>query len=126
MPRKPEKPITKTMTGDDSPEPQTKKTPKTLDNTTVSKAKDNVRDLKVFGDGDMFRLISKASSKKENWMKSTKALEIPKIGVVIQVTTQQGDNVAEGLVFVPGARIEETEVEGVVIARRLVNDARIA
>lgn len=79
---------------------------KTLHNTTVSQAKDNVSDLKVFGDGDMFKLLSKASSKSEGWMKSTKAMEIKDVGCVVQVTTQQGDNVAEALTFVPGVRLK--------------------
>lgn len=38
-------------------------------------------------------------------MKSTKAMEIESIGCVVQVTTQQGNNVAEALVFVPGVKI---------------------
>ena len=59
----------------------------------------------MFGDGDTFKLICKASSAKERWMKSTKAMEIAGVGVVVQVTTQQGDNVAEALQFVPGAVI---------------------
>lgn len=63
-------------------------------------------DLVVFGDGDTFQLICKASSKAEGWLKSTKAMEIPGVGCVVQVTTQQGDNVAEALTFVPGVRIE--------------------
>ena len=42
-----------------------------------------------WGNGDTFKLISKASSKEEGWMKSTKAMEIEGVGVVIQVTTQQ-------------------------------------
>lgn len=54
----------------------------------------------MFGDGDTFKLICKASSAKERWMKSTKAMEIAGVGVVVQVTTQQGDNVAEALQFV--------------------------
>ena len=29
------------------------------------------------GNGDMFKLLCKASSQKEGWMKSTKAMEIP-------------------------------------------------
>lgn len=40
-------------------------------------------------------------------MKSTKAMEIEGVGCVVQVTTQQGDNVAEALTFVPNVRIEE-------------------
>lgn len=78
---------------------------KTYHNTDISKAKDNVSDLKVFGEGDTFKLICKASSEKEGWMKSTKAMEIFGVGCVIQVTTQQGDNIAEALTFVPNVRI---------------------
>ena len=79
---------------------------KTLHNSTVAGATKNVADIKVYGDGDTFKLISKASSAKEGWMKSTKAMEIAGVGCVVQVTTQQGDNVAEALTFVPGVRIE--------------------
>lgn len=79
---------------------------KTLHNSTVDGAKKNVSDLVVYGDGDTFKLICKASSKEEGWMKSTKAMEIPYVGCVIQVTTQQGDNIAEALTFVPGVKIE--------------------
>lgn len=78
---------------------------KTLHNTTVSKAKGNIPDLITFGDGDTFKLICKASSGSEGWMKSTKAMEIEGVGCVIQVTTQQGDNIAEALTFVPNVQI---------------------
>jgi len=40
-------------------------------------------------------------------MKSTKAMEIAGVGCVVQVTTQQGDNVAEALTFIPAAKIKE-------------------
>jgi hypothetical protein len=94
---------------------------KTLDNTTAKQAKDQVSDLQVWGDGDMFKLLSKASSKKEGWMKSTKAMEIPGVGCVVQVSTQQGDRVAEAVTFVPGVKIQETFGErDTVTARRLV------
>ena len=82
---------------------------KTLHNSTVSGAKKNVSDLVVFGDGDTFKLICKASSKAEGWMKSTKAMQIDGVGCVVQITTQQGDNVAEALSFVPGVKIELIE-----------------
>jgi len=73
----------------------------------------------------MFKLLCKASSEKEGWMKSTKAMEIPQVGCVVQVTTQQlndtgvhrtySDNksevqqsvIAEALTFVPGVKIAE-------------------
>lgn len=80
---------------------------KTLHNSDISGAKKNVEDLKLFGDGDLFKLISEASSKNEGWMKSTKAMEIPYIGCVVKVTTQNKDNIAEALVFVPGISIQE-------------------
>ena len=79
---------------------------KTLGNTDTNGATKNVKDIKFYGDGDTFKLISKASSAKEGWMKSTKAMEIDGVGCVVQVTTQQGDNVAEALVFVPMVRLE--------------------
>jgi hypothetical protein len=79
---------------------------KTLNITSVQGAKAAIKDIVVVGNGDMCKLLSKASSKKERWMKSTKAIEISGVGCVVQVTTQQGDNVAEALVFVPGVRIE--------------------
>lgn len=94
---------------------------KTLVNTDANGATKNVKDIVFWGNGDTFKLISKASSEKEGWMKSTKAMEIPATGCVIQVTTQQGENVAEALVFVPHTRIEETkDDDGKVISRQIV------
>lgn len=79
---------------------------KTLDNSTCQQARDQVSDLKVVGNGDLFKLLCKASSKAEGWMKSTKAMET-RGGCIVQVTTQQGEHVAEALCFVPGAKIVE-------------------
>lgn len=94
---------------------------KTLGNTTASGATKNVKDIVFWGDGDMFKLISKASSKAEGWMKSTKAMEIKYVGCVVQVTTQQGEQVAEAVTFVPNVRIEESfDTEGKVVSRKLV------
>ena len=85
---------------------------KTLGNTDVNGAHKNVKDLVVFGHGDLFKLILKASSKGEGWMKSTKAMDTG-TGCVIQVTTQQMNPdgsyaVAEALTFVPGVSIHGT------------------
>jgi hypothetical protein len=82
---------------------------KTLNITEVKEAKANISDLKVFGNGDLFQLICKASSEEQGWMKSTKAMET-EVGVVVQVTTQQRNPdrsyaVAEALTFVPGVSI---------------------
>lgn len=94
-----------------------KKTPKTLHNSTVSGARQNVKDIEVVGNGDMFRLLCKASSEAEGWMKSTKAMEIHKIGCVVQVTTQQRNpdgsySVAEAATFVPHVKIVNDENGG--------------
>ena len=110
---------------------------KTMTNTDAKGASIQVPDIEFWGNGDMFKLLCKASSEKEGWMKSTKAMEIPGVGCVVQVTTQQvsdtgiiktvpavkmedpsydpnetvkGYVVAEAVTFVPGVKIlEETE-----------------
>ena len=84
---------------------------KSLCNTTVNGAKKNVKDIVVFGNGDTFKLICKASSKAEGWMKSTKACEIKDVGCLVQVTTQQvnpdgSSSVAEAVTFAPMVKIE--------------------
>ncbi len=94
---------------------------KTLHNSEASGAKKNVADLRIVGNGDMFKLLCKASSQAEGWMKSTKAMEIKGVGCVVQVTTQQRNQdgsyaVAEALTFVPGVSIVDDENGG----RRLV------
>ena len=78
---------------------------KTLSNTSVAEVTRDVVDVVVVGDGDLFKVLSKAYSKNQGWMKSTKAMEIPGVGCVVQITTQQGENVAEALTFVPGVKI---------------------
>ena len=85
---------------------------KTLHNSDVSGARKNVPDIKIVGNGDLFQLLCKASSKAEGWMKSTKAMEVPG-GCVVQVTTQQRNDdgsyaVAEALTFVPDVVIANT------------------
>lgn len=102
------------------PEP-VKEMSKTLTNTSVAEVKVKVPDVKVVGNGDSFKLLFKASSESEGWMKSTKALELPQ-GCLVQVTTQQrnGDgtySLAEALTFAPGVRIAD-DVNG---GRKLVN-----
>ena len=83
---------------------------KTLDNTDIDGATKNVTDIKVFGNGDSWQLLCKASSEVEGWMKSTKAYEITGVGCLVQVTTQQRNmdgsySVAEAVAFVPGVYI---------------------
>ena len=92
---------------------------KTLHNSDISGARQNVKDIQVVGNGDMFRLLCKASSEAEGWMKSTKAMETSE-GCLVQVTTQQRNpdgsySIAEALAFVPGVCI----VDDVNNGRRL-------
>ncbi len=99
---------------------------KTLHNTDTSKTKDNVSDVVSWGTGDLFQLLSKSSSEKEGWMKSTKAMPTT-VGCLVQVTTQQRNPdgsyaLAEALTFIPGVTIGiHTDNEtGNVISRSLL------
>lgn len=97
---------------------------KTLNNTDIKGARKQVSDIETFGDDDAFKLILKASSKSEGWMKSTKAMSVGK-GCIVQVTTQQRNPdgsyaVAEAVTYVPGVSIREIEDNGTVVSRSLV------
>jgi hypothetical protein len=83
---------------------------KDLGITEVRGAKANISDLVVYGDGDTFKLLCKASSKAQGWMKSTKVCNVSG-GCLVQVTTQQQNPdgsyaVAEALTYVPGMNID--------------------
>jgi hypothetical protein len=99
---------------------------KTFKNTETAVVKQNVNDVKFWGDGDTWKLISKASSENEGWMKSTKAIQLNE-GCLVQVTTQQRNlddsySLAEAIAFAPKARISEVidVVSGEVISRQLI------
>lgn len=111
------KSVSLTQNSDDTGNPPVQL--KTLDNTAITEVKQKVPDVKVVGNGDLFKVLCKASSTAEGWMKSTKAMEIDQVGVVLQVTTQQGNNVAEALVFVPNVKVV-SDVNG---GRKLVHSA---
>ena len=96
---------------------------KALNNTEIKDVKNTTSDLEVFGDGNLFKLISKASSRSQGWMKSTKAMEV-RNGCVIQVTTEVinpdgSKSVAEAVTFVPGVSINEEIVDGKCISRSI-------
>lgn len=103
---------------------------KSLQNTDSNGAKKNVKDIQFWGDGDTFKLISKASSEAEGWMKSTKAMGIEGVGCVVQTTTQQRNPdgsyaLTDAVTFVPNSKIEEIskineEGESKVVGRKLV------
>ena len=91
------------------PEQETKKD---LTVTSIADAKIKVPDIQVVGNGDAWQLLCKASSKDGGWMKSTKAMEIKGYGVVLQVSTQQGEQVAEALVTIPSVKIVDDQNGG--------------
>ena len=91
---------------------------RSLDNTNIADAKASTPDIKVFGNGDMWKLLNKASSASQGWMKSTKVMQVGDIGCLVQVTTEHRDvssmgsifpvtAAAEALTFVPGAKLED-------------------
>ena len=97
---------------------------KSLHNTCANGATKNVKDIVFWGDRDTFKLISKASSESEGWMKSTKAMQCG-TSVVVQVTTQQRNPngsyaIAEALTTVENAYIFEEKEKNVVIARQIL------
>ena len=85
---------------------------KTLDITEVKQAKESISDIKVYGNGDTFALLCKASSDKQGWMKSTKVCNVDG-GCIVQVSTQQRNpdmsySVAEAVTFVPMVHMDTT------------------
>lgn len=93
---------------------------KTLFNVDIIDAKQKIPDLKIIGDGDLFKVLCKVSSESEGWMKSTKAMQLHN-GCLVQVTTQQRNYdgsyaLSEALTFVPDVKIEE-DING---GRRLI------
>ena len=100
-------------------------TTKSLGITCAKGATKNIEDIVFWGDGDTFKLISKASSENEGWMKSTKAMQCGS-DVVVQVTTQQRNSdgsyaLAEALTTVNNAKIVEIVESGTVIGRTIIS-----
>ena len=83
-------------------------TEKSLDVTNMEQLKDKVSDVKVYGDPGDWVCICKASSEEQNWMRSTKAMQTA-TGVLVQVSSQYINSVAEALTFIPGATILQRE-----------------
>lgn len=54
----------------------------------------------VIGNPDTFKVLVRSSDAKEGWHKTTRAMEIPNIGCIVQVTTQRGNDISESLATV--------------------------
>ena len=101
---------------------------KSLGNTCANGTTKNVKDVVFWGNRDTFKLISKASSEAEGWMKSTKAMDCDG-SVVVQVTTQQRNpdgsySLAEALTTVPNACIEHiwNKDNTEVVSRKIISN----
>ena len=85
----------------------------------------HVTDLVSFGDIHAWKLICKASSQSQGWMKTTKAMDMQG-NVLIQTETQQRNadgtySLSQSLAVVPGVRIEDQHDEaGKLVGRTLV------
>lgn len=64
------------------------------------------------GDNNIWQVLTKYISADGKITRSTKAMEILRAGCVVQVTTKEGDMIAESLCFVPGVRITPDENNG--------------
>lgn len=90
----------------------------------------HVKDVQTFGDSDTWKLLCKASSKSQGWMKTTKAMDLNGVGVLIQTETQQQNPdgswaLSQSMQYVPGVRIQDAYVENddgekVLTGRQLV------
>lgn len=94
---------------------EAKEEEKALDVVSIEDAKKKVSDIKVFGDGDTFKLLCKASSESQGFMKSTKVCNVNG-GCIVQVSTQQKNPdgsyaVAEAITFVPGNHLREGKLQ---------------
>lgn len=88
---------------------------KTMSNNANETVSDNVPDVVLLGvDENPWKLMCKAYSKKEGWMKSTKAMNLHGNNVLVQVTTQQRNpdgsySIAEALITVQGSVVPGLE-----------------
>ena len=72
--------------------------------------------IKTHGEPDLWQLICKVSNDAEGWMKSTKAMPIPGLGSLVQVSTQQRNSdgsyaLAEALAFVPVVTVRDGKIQ---------------
>jgi hypothetical protein len=90
---------------------------RSMNNTSEASAKRAADDLQLFGNTDAWVLICKASSQSQGWMRSTKAMDLPK-GVLVQVSSIQGKEIAEAVVYVPGQSVQDLlEATGIETGR---------
>jgi len=97
------------MKPEPKPEPKPKKT---LTNVDMESLKGNVSDVELFGNAEKWLCIAKCWSEKENWMKSTKAMEIPGFGCLVQVLEQYQDKTTTSITAIPGVGVYPSKSGG--------------
>jgi hypothetical protein len=80
-------------------------TPRTLDRVTAG-PDDHAKGIRGAG-SQRWRTVCKGWNKEEAYFKTTKALEIPGCGVLIQVSTQERGQVADAMTFIKDASVLE-------------------
>ena len=99
---------------------------KSLNNTDFNGTQQNVPDVVFFGDTDCWKLICKASSQKQGWMKTTKAMDVNGTSVIVQTETQQRNPdgsyaLSQAVVFVQRCSVLEVlDIDGKLVTRRLI------
>lgn len=73
---------------------------RTLDTFTNEQAQE--RGVQMVGT-QQWMTVCKAWNESEGWFVSTKAMELPGLGVLIQTTRKEDGPISESMVFVPGA-----------------------
>ena len=104
------------------PDKVEEKQPKTLNNVSDETLKANVGDVQLFANADKWLCIGKCWSAKEKWMHSTKAMNIPGFGCVVQVSTQQGEQVTTSLTSIQGVGVYPSKYGGHRLVGHLQKD----
>lgn len=103
--KKPGRPPKAKPKAESKPEVVEPQEPKTLNNVDMETLKQNVSDVEIYGDPGKWFCLSKASSKSQGWMKSTKAMDIPGYGCLVQVSEQQGDQLSTSITPIQGVGV---------------------
>jgi len=97
-------PVTETL--------KTRPESKTLNNVDMETSKQNVSDVEIYGNPDKWLCLSKASSKTQGWVKSTKAMDVPGYGCLVQVSEQLGERLATSIVAIQGVGVYTSKYGG--------------
>lgn len=85
-------------------------TSKALTNVDTKTATETTSDIIVIGNPDNLQLLCKAGSKRQGWMKSSKAMEVEGVGCLVQFTSERQSkdglwSIAETSSFFPNTTI---------------------